>query len=65
MENRRSRNAFVKLGARFEGTLRESFRKNGVLLDQALYAILAPEWRAVPRQTAAPAARHAEGSHDG
>ena len=48
LENRRSRNAFVKLGGRFEGTLRQSFRKNGAILDQGLYAILAPEWRGVP-----------------
>jgi RimJ/RimL family protein N-acetyltransferase len=52
LENGRSRNAFVKLGARFEGTLRQSFRKNGVVLDQALYAILAPEWQASRRNTA-------------
>jgi [ribosomal protein S5]-alanine N-acetyltransferase len=65
VENRRSRDAFVKLGGRFEGTLRESFRKNGVLLDQGLYAILAPEWRAVPGHTAAPGTRNAEGPHRG
>ena len=33
LENRRSRNAFVRLGGRFEGTLRESFRKDGAVLD--------------------------------
>ncbi len=64
-ENRRSRNAFVKLGGRFEGTLRQSFRKNGVLLDQDLYAILAPEWRAASRDMAASARRDAEGSDHG
>jgi [ribosomal protein S5]-alanine N-acetyltransferase len=49
LDNRRSRNAFLKLGARFEGTLRESFRKNGAVLDQGLYAILAPDWHASRR----------------
>jgi ribosomal-protein-alanine N-acetyltransferase len=42
----RSRRAFEKLGAVFEGTLRDSFRKEGVVLDQAMYAVLAPEWLA-------------------
>ena len=50
LENRRSRNAFLKLGARFEGTLRQSFRKDGAVLDQGLYAILAPEWQALHRR---------------
>jgi ribosomal-protein-alanine N-acetyltransferase len=44
--NERSRRAFERLGATREGTLRESFRKGGVVLDQELYAILAPEWTA-------------------
>jgi RimJ/RimL family protein N-acetyltransferase len=47
--NERSRRAFERLGATREGTLRESFRKGGVVLDQELYAILASEWTA--RQT--------------
>ena len=55
----------MKLGGRFEGTLRQSFRKNGVLLDQDLYAILAPEWRAASRDMAASARRDAEGSDHG
>ncbi len=46
VEHARSRRAFEKLGAVAEGTLRESFRKDGVASDQVLYAILAPEWRA-------------------
>ena len=65
VENGRSRNAFVKLGGRFEGTLRESFRKNGVLLDQGLYAILAPEWHLAARLTAARLGPGAEGPGDG
>ena len=44
--NERSRRAFERLGATREGTLRESFRKGGVVLDQELYALLAPEWAA-------------------
>jgi ribosomal-protein-alanine N-acetyltransferase len=46
LEHHRSRRAFEKLGAACEGTLRQSFRKGGEVADQALYAILAPEWRA-------------------
>jgi len=42
----RSRRAFEKLGAVAEGTLRESFRKDGLASDQVLYSILAPDWRA-------------------
>jgi [ribosomal protein S5]-alanine N-acetyltransferase len=45
-ENERSRRAFEGLGARREGTLRESFRKKDVVLDQELYAILSSEWSA-------------------
>jgi len=61
VENRRSRNAFMKLGARFEGTLRQSFRKNGALLDQGLYAILAPDWHAWRRAAAERPAHGLEG----
>ena len=56
LDNERSRNAMMKLGARFEGTLRQSFRKNGLILDQALYAILAPEWQALRRRVDDPPA---------
>src|SRR4051794_16502897 len=42
----RSRRASEKLGAVAEGTLRESFRKDGLASDQVLYSILAPDWRA-------------------
>ena len=43
-ENRRSCRAFEKLGAVCEGTLRESFLKQGSYRDTYLYAILGPEW---------------------
>ena len=65
VENSRSRNAFVKLGARFEGTLRQSFRKNGALLDQGLYVILAPDWHASRREAAERRPRVAEGGEHG
>ena len=45
LSNQRSRRAFERLGARREGTLRESLFKSGAFLDQALYAILVTEWR--------------------
>ncbi len=65
VENGRSRNAFAKLGGCLEGTLRQSFRKNGTVLDQHLYAILAPEWRASCRSVpgAGPHAPEADGEH--
>ena len=46
VDHMRSRRAFEKLGAVAEGTLRQSFRKDGIATDQVLYAILASEWRA-------------------
>jgi len=61
--NERSRRAFERLGAAREGTLRESFRKNGVVLDQELYAILASEWAArkvAGHQAARPGAGRSE-----
>ena len=45
IDNQRSRRAFERIGGRREGTLKESFHKDGRFHDQALYAILAPEWR--------------------
>ena len=45
IENGRSRRAFERLGGRREGTLKESLCKDGVFLDQALYAILSTDWR--------------------
>jgi len=43
--NGRGNGALRKLGAVHEGVLRRSFRKDGKLLDQSLWAILADEWR--------------------
>jgi [ribosomal protein S5]-alanine N-acetyltransferase len=43
--NHRSRRAFERLGGRREGTLKESFYKDGVFQDQGLYAILSSEWQ--------------------
>jgi RimJ/RimL family protein N-acetyltransferase len=45
VRNGRGCGALRKLGAVREGTLRQSFLKNGEYLDQALWAILAEEWR--------------------
>jgi ribosomal-protein-alanine N-acetyltransferase len=44
-DNKRSRRAFERLGAKHEGTLREAFYKDGGFRDQALYAILATDWQ--------------------
>ena len=43
--NGRGNGALRKLGAVQEGILRRSFTKNGELLDQVLWSILAPDWR--------------------
>lgn len=50
VDNHRSRAAFERLGAKREGVLRESFYKNGVYFDQALFVIFEQDWR---RRTAA------------
>ena len=42
----------MKLGGRLEGTLRQSFRKNGVAAGPGPLRILAPEWRASRRVAA-------------
>lgn len=44
-QNGRGIRALQKLGAVQEGVLRRSFARNGVTFDQALYALLADEWR--------------------
>ncbi len=64
--NVRSRRAFEKLGARCEGTLRESFFKNGTFHDQCLYAILAGDWerRDQGRGSALRGGRHRAVHHD-
>lgn len=61
----RSRRAFEKLGAVCEGILKESFRKDGVVLDQAMYAMLAPEWHRRGGGAALLAREAARGSTDG
>jgi RimJ/RimL family protein N-acetyltransferase len=43
--NSRGNAALKKLGARREGTLRKSFLRHGEFLDQALWTLLADEWR--------------------
>jgi RimJ/RimL family protein N-acetyltransferase len=43
--NMRGNNALRKLGAVREGVTRKSFLRNGEFLDQALWTILAEEWR--------------------
>jgi len=45
VRNGRGIGALQKLGAVHEGILRKSFSRNGEFLDQALYAIVADEWR--------------------
>ena len=45
IRNGRGNEALRKLGAVREGTLRQSLLKNGEYLDQALWTILAEEWR--------------------
>jgi ribosomal-protein-alanine N-acetyltransferase len=46
LKNGRGTAALRKVGAVQEGVLRKSFLRNGEYLDQALYAILAEDWRA-------------------
>src|SRR5215471_11973836 len=49
VQNGRGRGALLKLGAVQEAVLRKSFHKNGEYLDQALYAIVAEDRRAMRR----------------
>jgi [ribosomal protein S5]-alanine N-acetyltransferase len=46
LENGRGNGALRKLGAQQEGVLRRSFLRDGQYMDQALWAILAEDWRA-------------------
>jgi RimJ/RimL family protein N-acetyltransferase len=46
IKNGRGNGALRKVGAVQEGVLRKSFLRNGEYLDQALYSIVAEEWRA-------------------
>jgi RimJ/RimL family protein N-acetyltransferase len=57
VRNGRGNGALRKLGAVPEGVLRRSFLRNGEHLDQALWTILAEEWRGV-RAVAAPSVVH-------
>ena len=45
VQNGRGHGALLKMGAVQEGVLRQSFEKKGRFLDQALFAILAKDWR--------------------
>src|SRR5262249_47161450 len=47
--NGRGNGALQKLGAVQEGVLRRSFLCRGRYLDQALFALLAPDWRTMRR----------------
>jgi len=49
VQNGRGNGALRKIGAVKEAILRKSFLRNGVHVDQALYAILADEWRSMTR----------------
>jgi len=46
LQNGRGNGALRKLGAVQEGVLRRSFLRNGQYMDQALWSILAEDWRA-------------------
>ena len=46
VQNGRGNGALHKVGAVQEGVLRKSFLRNGVYLDQVLYAIVKEDWRA-------------------
>lgn len=45
VDNGRGNGALRKMGARPDGVLRESFRKNGRLHDQVLWSMLESDWR--------------------
>ena len=57
MANRRACRVLARLGSVFEGSLRQSFLTGGTYLDDALYALLADDWRRMrvdapgPRET--------------
>ncbi len=46
LRNGRGNGALKKIGARQEGVLRKSFKRNGEYLDQALWTVLAEDWQA-------------------
>ena len=45
LANGRGNGALLKIGAKHEGVLRQSFPRRGAYLDQALWTILETEWR--------------------
>jgi RimJ/RimL family protein N-acetyltransferase len=51
VQNGRGNGALLKIGAVQEGVLRKSFLKNGVYLDQVLYAIVKDDWQASREQS--------------
>ena len=57
VKNGRGNGALLKIGAVQECVLRQSFNKNGERLDQALYSIVAEEWKASTDIRFAPVAR--------
>jgi ribosomal-protein-alanine N-acetyltransferase len=57
LRNGRGSGALLKVGAVQEGVLRKSFFRNGERMDQALYAILEDDWRAMREVSRSP--RHA------
>jgi hypothetical protein len=56
LRNGRGTAALRKLGAVQEGLLRKSFLRNGEYLDQALYTILADDWRELREDRQSPRA---------
>ncbi|QEU91642.1 GNAT family N-acetyltransferase [Streptomyces kanamyceticus] len=56
--NDRSKAAAKRLGFTLDGVLRESFPWQGVRHDMEVWAVLAPEWRALREERAARAAVH-------
>jgi RimJ/RimL family protein N-acetyltransferase len=51
VQNGRGNGALMKIGAIREATLRKSFLRDGTLLDQILYSIVAEDWRAANART--------------
>jgi ribosomal-protein-serine acetyltransferase len=45
VENERSRALIERVGFTFEGVAREAFRLGDAFRDDAVYSMLAPEWR--------------------
>jgi RimJ/RimL family protein N-acetyltransferase len=46
--NKASAHVMLKLGMRYEGTLRESIFARGIFWDAQSYSVLAPEWSGAP-----------------